>query len=179
MKSLFWCFHSFSLFIKFHSEVDKLKSILYKSSYPSDMVDKCITESLDKTLPPKTVVSTMSKKDLVIALPYLGKLSLQVHTKIICIIRPGQIGHLMLIGHAWVRRTSKMHLIFWVQTFCLVKRKKTDLHVFSQIDKNNHNVTVNSKYYHERYHTCNILIKFTYLMASKLLHLLMDCKIFN
>ena len=30
-------------------------------------------------------------------------------------------------------------------------------------------VTVNSEYYHEHQATCNILIKFTYLMASKLL----------
>ena len=46
------------------------------------MVDKCIKEFLDKILAPKPVVSTVSKKNLVIDLPYLGKLSLQIHTRI-------------------------------------------------------------------------------------------------
>ena len=35
-----------------------------------------------KILTPKPVVSTVPKKDLIIALPYLGKLSLQVRTRI-------------------------------------------------------------------------------------------------
>ena len=65
-------------FIKFHHEIDKLKNILYKNSYPRDLVDKGIKEFLDKILAPKPVVSTVPKKNLVIALPYLGKLSLQI-----------------------------------------------------------------------------------------------------
>ena len=69
-------------FIKFHHEIDKLKSILYKNSYPRDLVDKCIKEFFDKILAPKPVVSTVPKKNLVIALPYLGKLSLQIRTRI-------------------------------------------------------------------------------------------------
>ena len=39
---LFRCFSLCSDFIKFHNEIDKLKSILYKNSYPRDLVDKCI-----------------------------------------------------------------------------------------------------------------------------------------
>ena len=69
-------------FIKFHHEIDTLKSILYKSSYPRDLIDKCIREFIDKMLAPKLVVSTVPKKDLLIALPYLGKLSLQIRTRI-------------------------------------------------------------------------------------------------
>ena len=46
------------------------------------MVDKCIKELLDKILAPKPVVSTVPKKNLVIDLPYLGKLSLQIRTRI-------------------------------------------------------------------------------------------------
>ena len=75
--------HQFgSDFIKFHHEIDKLKSILYKSSYSPDLVDKCIKELLDKILAPKPAVSTVPKKNLVIALPYLGKLSLQIRSRI-------------------------------------------------------------------------------------------------
>ena len=39
---LFRCFTLYSDFIEFHDEIDKLKSILYKNSYPCDLVDKCI-----------------------------------------------------------------------------------------------------------------------------------------
>ena len=79
---MFGCFSLRSDFIKFHYEIDKLKSILYINSYPRDLVDKCIKEFLNKILAPKPVVSTVLKKNLVIALPYLGKLSLEIRTRI-------------------------------------------------------------------------------------------------
>ena len=82
VKSLFRCFSLCSDFIKFHHEIDKLKSILYKNSYPHDLVNKYIKEFLDKILAPKLVVSTVPKKNLVIALLHLGKLSLQIRTRI-------------------------------------------------------------------------------------------------
>ena len=69
-------------FIKFHHEIDKLKSILYKTNYLRDLVDKFIKQFLDKLLAPNPVVSTVPKKNLVIALLYLGNLSLQIHTRI-------------------------------------------------------------------------------------------------
>ena len=71
---LFSCFSLSSDFFKFHHGIDKL-SILYKNSYLHDLVDKCIKEFLDKILAPKPVVSTVPKKNLVIALPCLGCLS--------------------------------------------------------------------------------------------------------
>ena len=79
---LFPCFSLCSDFIKFHHEINKLKSILYKNSYPRDMIDKCIKEFLDKILTPKPVVSNVPKKQLIITLPYLDKLSLQIRTGI-------------------------------------------------------------------------------------------------
>ena len=90
IKSLFWCFSLCSNFIKFHHEIDKLKRILYQNGYPHDLVEKCIKEFLDKVLAPKLlvlVVSTVPKKNLVIALQYLGKLSLQICTRINHIMR--------------------------------------------------------------------------------------------
>ena len=47
--------------MKFHNEIDKLKRILYKNSYPRDLVDKRIKEFLDKILALKPVVSTVPK----------------------------------------------------------------------------------------------------------------------
>ena len=73
---LFRCFNLCSDFVKFHHEIDILKDILYKNSYPRDFVGKCIKELLDRVLTRKIVVSTVPKKDLMIVLPYLGKLSL-------------------------------------------------------------------------------------------------------
>ena len=52
-----------------------LKSILYKNSYPNDLVDKFM-KFLDRVLTPKIVASTVLKNDLMIGLSYLGKLSL-------------------------------------------------------------------------------------------------------
>ena len=84
---LFRCFSLSSDFFKFHHGIDKLKSILYKNSYLHDLVDKCIKEFLDKILAPKPIVNTVPKKNLVIALSYLGKLSLQIRTRINCIMK--------------------------------------------------------------------------------------------
>ena len=69
-------------FIKFDHEIRKLKCILYKNSYPLDLVEKCIKEFLDKMLAPKPVASTLPGKNLAIALPNLGKLSLQIRARI-------------------------------------------------------------------------------------------------
>ena len=79
---LFQCFSLCSDFIKFHHEINKLKSIQHKNSYPQDLIEKCIKEFLDKMLAPMPVVSTVPKKDLLVALPYLGKLPLQIRTRI-------------------------------------------------------------------------------------------------
>ena len=84
---LFRCFSLCSDFIKFHHEIDKLKSILYKNSYLRDLIDKCIKEFLDKIQTPKPVVRFVPKKQLIITLPYVGKLSLQIHTRINHIIK--------------------------------------------------------------------------------------------
>ena len=77
---------SFIIFCK----SDLIKSLLFwcfslcsdKNSYLFDAVDKCIKEFLRKILTPKPAVSAAPKKDLVIALPCLGKLSPQICTRI-------------------------------------------------------------------------------------------------
>ena len=46
-----------------------------------------LKDFLDKILAPNTMVSTVPKKYLVIALPHLPKLSLQVRTRINCIMK--------------------------------------------------------------------------------------------
>ena len=78
---LFWWLNLSLNFVKFHHEINILESILYKNSYPRDFVEKCIKEFLGRVLTPKTVVSTVTTKDLMIVPVSLGKLSLQIHTR--------------------------------------------------------------------------------------------------
>ena len=84
IKSL--VFRCFNFRSDFH-EINILKSISYKNNYPRDFLDKCIKEFLDRVLTQKVVVSTVPKKDLMIVLPYLGKLSLQIRTRINRVMR--------------------------------------------------------------------------------------------
>ena len=78
---LFRLFNLCSDFVEFHHEINILKSILYKNSYPRDFVDKCLKRFLDRVLT-QQVVSSEPKKDLVIVLAYLGKHSLQIPSRI-------------------------------------------------------------------------------------------------
>ena len=84
-------FRTFSLcsdFVKCYHEVDKLKSILCKNNYPCVSLSAiCIKEFFGKMLAPITTVITIPKKDLVIALPYLVKFSLQINTRINCTLK--------------------------------------------------------------------------------------------
>ena len=73
---------------------------------------------------------------------------------------------------------SETYPIFWSAHFATSKRKPLDLQVFSRIGTNE-KVTVTSKYYHEHQRTGIFLIKFTYLMSSKLLYLLKDEETFS
>ena len=73
--------------MKFHHEINILKGIQYKNSYPRDFAEKCINNFLDKALTQKVVVSKVPKKDLMIALPYFGKLLLQIRTRINCVMK--------------------------------------------------------------------------------------------
>ena len=84
---LFRWFNLCSGFVKFYHEIKILESILYKNSYSHDLVDKCIKKILERVLTQKVVVSTVPKKDLMIVLPYLGKLSLQIRTRINRVIK--------------------------------------------------------------------------------------------
>ena len=80
-------FHLSSDFKKFHHEVNNLKNILYKNSYPVSFVDDCIKKFLNKIFAPKKIVFTVPKKEIMIVLPYLGKISLNIRTKIIRMVR--------------------------------------------------------------------------------------------
>ena len=64
-----------------------MESIFSKHCYPRDLIEKCIKGFLDKILALKTIVSTIPRKYLVIARPYLGKSSLEICIRINCIMK--------------------------------------------------------------------------------------------
>ena len=78
---LFRTFSIVSDFSRFHSEVCDLKEILKKNAFPIKLIDSCIKSFLNKRLTEKPVTLTAEKKDLVIVLPFLGKLSLDLKTR--------------------------------------------------------------------------------------------------
>ena len=67
---------------KFHLEVTFLKNIFRKNSFPEFFTDRCIKVFLDKIFIMKRVVFTVPKKELRICLPFLGKQSLELRTKL-------------------------------------------------------------------------------------------------
>ena len=62
-------------FSKFHFEVETLKKTLHKNAYPAKFVDKCIARFVNNIFVQKSVISTVSKWELRIVLPYLGDFS--------------------------------------------------------------------------------------------------------
>ena len=72
---LFRCFSICSDFSKFHLEIKKLRDIFKRNGYPSSLIEMCIRTFFQKLYVPKQVYITVPKKQLLIILPFLGKLS--------------------------------------------------------------------------------------------------------
>ena len=78
-------FRAFSLYTdwsKFHSELTLLKSIMGKNRFPLHFVDNCIKAFLDKMFETKRIVTTVSKRELRICLPFLCKESLKIRSNL-------------------------------------------------------------------------------------------------
>ena len=72
---LFCCFSVCSDYTSFHLEVENLREILKKNSYPSGIIEQSIRYFLDKLYVPKKVIPTVRKNKLFILLSCLGVLS--------------------------------------------------------------------------------------------------------
>ena len=77
---LFWIFLIVLDFSKFYEEVNYLKNVVKKNSFPSALVDKCIKIFLNKQFSQKILEHTVPKKELFIVLPYFGTSSLCLRT---------------------------------------------------------------------------------------------------
>ena len=69
-------------FSGFHSEVCHLKELSKRNAFPIKLICSCIKKFLSKRLTEKPVTLTADKKDLVVVLPFLGKLSLDLRTRL-------------------------------------------------------------------------------------------------
>ena len=67
---------------KFHEEVCTLRQTFLKNAYPGFFIDKCIKIFLDKVFVTKKVFLTVPQKELRICLPYLGKQSLELKSRV-------------------------------------------------------------------------------------------------
>ena len=67
---------------KFHLEVLFLKDIFRKNSFPHFFTDRCVKYFLDKVFTVKKVIATVPKKKVRICLPFLGKQSFEIRTKL-------------------------------------------------------------------------------------------------
>ena len=65
----------------FHEEVCTLRHTFLKNAYPGFFIDKCIKLFLEKIFVAKQVFLTVPQKELRICLPYLGKQSLELKSK--------------------------------------------------------------------------------------------------
>ena len=77
---LFRCYQLTSTSQAFHREVERIRGILAKNSYPLEFVDQCVAAFLNKRY--KVKPQTVEKRSQVVVLPYLGKLSLEIRNRL-------------------------------------------------------------------------------------------------
>ena len=66
------CFNITSSYKKFHNEINALKQIFKLNGYPIQFIDTCIKHFLQKRYVTKAIQVTVNKKQLFIALQFLG-----------------------------------------------------------------------------------------------------------
>ena len=81
---LFRVFSICSNWTVFHKNLDSLKTMFIKNGYPLTFIDSVIRRFLlsKYNTGPKIEIPTVPKKDIFIVLPYVGKISLQVRSKL-------------------------------------------------------------------------------------------------
>ena len=78
-------YRSFSIcwdFKTFHFEIDLLKTILIKNSYPLNFIDTSIKLFLNKLDTPKVMVPNVPKRNFFVKLPFLRSTSFQIRKKL-------------------------------------------------------------------------------------------------
>ena len=79
---LFRFFKVLSSMENFHIELEHLRSIFKCNNYPVNKIGQCIKKFLDKLYVSKQIVLTVPKKELLVALPFLGTFSLNLRKRL-------------------------------------------------------------------------------------------------
>ena len=66
----------------FHREIETLKSITKRNTHPHNLVNHCIKKFLNKLFIQRDLNFTVPKREFICILPYLGKVSLDLRTKL-------------------------------------------------------------------------------------------------
>ena len=80
-------FHICSSYQNFHEEIVRIKEILCKNCFPRALTDRIIKSFLDKRFAPRPPAPQEAKTALLFCIPYLGRYSLQIKTRICTIIK--------------------------------------------------------------------------------------------
>ena len=80
---LFRAFKLCSTFELFHQEILNLKDIFKRNGYPGNFIDVCIKRYLNQVFIEKKIYALAPKKELVCVLPFIGKKSLQLRSKLV------------------------------------------------------------------------------------------------
>ena len=84
---VFRAFHICSSYISFHYELMRIKRILTENCFPRSIIDRVIKSFLDGKFGKKPPKKTDDKTPLIFCLPYLGRYTLQVKTRLIRLIK--------------------------------------------------------------------------------------------
>ena len=77
-------FRSFTIFSempKLHQEICTVKDIFVKTGSSERFIDKCVKIFLNKVFIPKQIIQNAEKKQVTIALPYMGMISTELKVK--------------------------------------------------------------------------------------------------
>ena len=66
----------------FHVQVELLRSIFKCNNCPVNIIDQCIKEFLNKLYIPKQIVPTVTKRELLVVVPFLGTFSLNLRKRL-------------------------------------------------------------------------------------------------
>ena len=79
---IYRAFHICSSYKNFHDEIVRIKEILSKNSFLRALTDRIIKSFLDKRFAPRAPALAEVKTALLFCIPYLGRYSLQMKTRI-------------------------------------------------------------------------------------------------
>ena len=82
-RLLFRAFKLCSNFELFHLEIPNLKNIFNRNGYPCNFIDICNKRFLNYVFIDKKIYALAPKKELVCVLPFIGKKSLQLRSKLV------------------------------------------------------------------------------------------------